>query len=93
MMWHPLAVRHADRLKTAEERRRVILALLASGLSRPDVARRLGISKQRLSVILRQVSAADLEVALATGAGKVRCPHCGLWVDPREAGYPSRREP
>jgi hypothetical protein len=89
---YPLAVRHADRVRAAANRRRLILKLLASGLSRPKVAGNLGISKQRLAVILRQLPAADLEAALATGAGKVRCPHCGLFVAPREAGRPHRPE-
>lgn len=84
-------MKQTDRVREAEDRRRAILALLASGLGRPEVARHLGISKQRLSVILQNVSAAELEAALAASAGKVQCPHCGLWVArTRRAGRSGR---
>lgn len=53
----------------------------------PELARELGISKQRLSAILAEVPRDELDAALA---GKVRCPHCGLWVAPHEAGHPRR---
>jgi transposase-like protein len=75
----------------AAERRRTLLQLVREGMSLAQIGRRLGISTQRVAVLLRQVPRGDLEAARATGAGKVRCPHCGLWGDPREAGYPRRR--
>jgi hypothetical protein len=74
-------------MRVAAERRRRILERLRSGLSRPEVAAELGISTQRLSAILRDVPPQELEAAVA---GKVRCPHCGLWVAPHEAGRPRR---
>lgn len=74
-------------MRAAAQRRRQILERLRSGLSRPEVAAELGISKQRLSAILKDVSSQELEAAVA---GKVCCPHCGLWVAPHEAGHPRR---
>jgi len=73
-------------MRVAAAHRRRILGLLRSGLSRPQVAAELGIAKQRLSTILKDVPRDELEVA----SGKVRCPHCGLWVAPHEAGRPRR---
>ncbi len=81
-------VKREDSKAVAAQRRRRILERLRSGLSRPEVARELGISKQRLSVILSEVPQDELAAALE---GKVRCPHCGLWVAPHEAGHPRRR--
>jgi DNA-binding CsgD family transcriptional regulator len=79
--------------RSASKRRQSILELLRLGLSRGATARQLGISKQGISVILRNVPRAELEAALAVGAGLVRCPHCGLWVAPHEAGQPRRSSP
>lgn len=62
----------------------------ATPAEHPCFARHLEISKQRVSAILRRVPAAELEAALAAGAGRVRCPHCGKWVRPHEAGGPHR---
>jgi hypothetical protein len=68
----------------------VMLGLFDSFASGSTRAGHLGIGQQRLSVILQRVPAAELEAALAAGAGKVRCPHRGLWVAPHEAGRPQR---
>jgi FixJ family two-component response regulator len=75
-------------MQAAAARRRQILEQLRRGLSRLEVAAELGISKQRLSAILKDVPRKDLEAAVA---GKVCCPHRGLWVAPHEAGHPRRR--
>jgi hypothetical protein len=83
-----MVVKREDSKAVAAQRRRRILERLRSGLGRPEVARELGISKQRLSAILSEVPRDELEAALA---GKVRCPHCGLWVAPHEAGHPQRK--
>jgi hypothetical protein len=74
------AVRHAERIQAAAKRRTQILEMLAAGHSRREIAEGFGISQQRLWVILHQLPPAELEAAEATGAGLVRCPHCGLWV-------------
>ena len=69
-------VRQSDRLKAAAERRQRILGLLAAGASRPEIAAQLGISSQRLWVILHDLPPADLEAAEGQG-NNVACPHCG----------------
>ena len=79
-------MKREESIRVAAERRRRILERLRSGLSRPEVAAELGISRQRLSTILKDVPRDELEAA----AGKVRCPHCGLWVAPHEARRPWR---
>jgi DNA-binding NarL/FixJ family response regulator len=80
-------VRREESMRAAATRRRQILERLRSGMSRPEVAAELGISKQRLSAILQDVPREEVEAAMA---GKVRCPHCRLWVAPHEAGHPRR---
>ena len=89
----PAAVltRQADRVRAAAERRQRILYLLAAGMTRHRIAKELKISTQRLWVIIRQLPPSEREAAEAAGAGLVRCPHCGLWVGPHQAGHPTSR--
>ncbi len=89
----PAAVltRQADRAQAEAERRERLLYLLAAGMTRHRIAKELKISPQRLWAIIRQLPASEREAAEAAGAGLVRCPHCGLWVGPHQAGHPGRR--
>jgi DNA-binding CsgD family transcriptional regulator len=75
----------------AAERRRALLQLVAQGLSYVQIGKHLGISPQRISVLLRRVPRAEIQAARAAGAGRVRSSHCDLWVERREGGRATRR--
>ena len=73
--------------ETTARCRQHVLDLLSGGLSQAEIARELGVSRQRVNAILKRIPPDEVEAARE---GKARCPHCGKWVEPREAGHPRR---
>jgi transposase len=49
----------------AAERRRAMLRLIAQGMSRAEIRKRLGITKQRVGLLLRRVPRDELDAARA----------------------------
>lgn len=76
----------AERAESAAARRQAVLDMIAHGTTMADVARALGVSRQRVHAMLRAAPPEAVEAAKASGAGLVRCPHCGVWVQPNERG-------
>lgn len=69
---------HEEVLRIASERRILVLSLLATGLRPVRVAEHLGISKQRLYVLIRRATPAERDAVRVRR--RVRCSHCGRMV-------------